>query len=188
METKKIIRKRILNIRNNISKEEAFEKSKIIVNKLKSSSEYKNSKTIFIYMDFNNEVKTFDLIKEMIKEKRRVVIPYTDIKNTVIIPVEIKDIDNDLNLSSFGYLEPKIEKILQVEPKEFDLIIVPGVAFDKSLNRVGFGKGYYDRILSKKRNDVKAVAIAYEFQVLDEVPMEKHDIKMDMIITEENIY
>jgi len=68
------------------------------------------------------------------------------------------------------------------------LIINPGVVFDRQLNRVGYGKGYYDRILVRKRKDAKVIAVAYEFQVLDEVPAEKHDIKMDMIITEENIY
>lgn len=188
METKGEIRKKILNIRNNIDNEQVIKKSKVIVNKLKSISEFKKSKTVFIYMDFKNEVKTLDLIKEMIKEKKRVIIPYTDIDNTVIIPVEIKDIGTDLKFSSFGYLEPKEEKVIPIDPYEFDLIIVPGVVFDKDLNRIGFGKGYYDRILSKKRNSAKAVAIAYELQILDKIPNEKHDIKMDKIITEENIY
>ncbi len=188
MKTKGEIRKKILNIRNNIEKEQVIEKSKVIVNKLKSNIEFKESKTVFIYMDFKNEVQTFDLIKDMIKEKKRVVIPYTDVENTIIIPVEINNIENDLKLCSFGYLEPKEEKVIPIDPFEFDLIIVPGVAFDKNLNRIGFGKGYYDKILSKKRNDTKAFAIAYEFQILDEIPKEEHDIKMDKIITEETIY
>lgn len=188
METKSETRKKILSIRNNMGNKQVIEKSKVIINKLNSTSEFKNSKTVFVYMDFKNEVKTLDLIKEMIKEKKRVIIPYTDIENTVIIPVEINDIGTDLKFSSFGYLEPKEEKVIPIDPYEFDLIIVPGVVFDKDLNRIGFGKGYYDRILSKKRNDAKAVAIAYEFQILDEIPREVHDVKMDKIITEENIY
>jgi 5-formyltetrahydrofolate cyclo-ligase len=166
----------------------ASDKSKEIVDKLKLMKEYEECKTVFIYMDFKNEVKTLDLIRVMIKEKKRVIIPYTDVLNTVIIPVELKDLDKDLKISPYGYLEPKEEKIIPVEPAEFDLIIVPGVVFDKKFNRIGFGKGYYDRILAKKRNDVKAIAIAYEFQVLDEIPSEEHDIKMDIIITEKNIY
>lgn len=188
METKGEIRKKILSIRNDMTNQSVLEKSRIIINKLKLRKEYKESQTVFIYMDFKNEVKTLYLIKEMINEKKRVIIPYTDVQNTVIIPVELKDVDKDLKLSSFGYLEPKEEKIVPVEASEFDLIVVPGVAFDKKLNRIGFGKGYYDRILAKKRNGVKAVAIAYEYQVLDEIEREEHDIKMDMIITEKNIY
>lgn len=188
MKTKNEIRKKILNIRNNMTNEQVLEKSSIIMNKLIASEEYKKSKTVFIYMDFKNEVTTSKLIKSMIEEGKRVVIPYTDTINTVIIPVELQDIENDLKISPFGYMEPKKEKIIPVDPKEFDLIIVPGVVFDKRLNRIGFGKGYYDRILINKRHDVKAVAVAFELQVLDEIPFEEHDVKMDMIITEENIY
>lgn len=188
METKLELRKRILNIRNNMSESDVINKSKEIVNKLISLKEYNGSKTVFIYMSFGNEVMTADLIKTMLLEGKRVVIPYTDTKNTVLIPSEIKSLEEDLVLNKFGYYEPVYEKIKAVEPEEFDLIVNPGVVFDRQLNRVGYGKGYYDRILLRKRKDVKAVAVAYEFQVLDEVPAEAHDIKMDMIITEENIY
>lgn len=188
MKDKKELRKTILDLRNNMTTDKVLEKSNIIIDKLISIEEYKKSKTVFIYMDFKNEVSTIGLIKKMLDGKKSVVIPYTDTVNTVIIPVEIKDVDNDLKISSFGYLEPKIEKINEIELDKIDLIIVPGVVFDKCLNRIGFGKGYYDRILNKKRHDAKAIAIAYEFQVLDEIPFEEHDIKMDMIITEESIY
>jgi len=188
METKRELRNKILNIRNNMEKEEVLKKSSIIIDKLINLKAYKNSNTVFIYMDFKNEVMTYKLIKQMLKEKKRVVIPYTDTINTVIIPSELKNMESDLTLSSLGYYEPIFEKIIPVSPEDFDLVIVPGVVFDKNLNRVGFGKGYYDRILNKIRTDVQAVAIAYEFQVLDEVPCEEHDIKMDKIITEETIY
>lgn len=188
MKTKSEIRKIILNIRNNMTKEQVIEKSSIIMNKIISSEEYKKSQTVFIYMDFKNEVMTSDLIKSMLNEGKTVVIPYTDTVNTILIPVELHDIENDLITSPFGYKEPKKEKIIPVDPKEFDLIVVPGVVFDKRLNRIGYGKGYYDRILINKRNDVKAIAVAFELQVLDEIPFEEHDVKMDMIITEENIY
>lgn len=185
---KKQLRKKILNIRSNMNKEEVINKSSVIIDKLINLEAYKNSRVVFIYMDFKNEVITFFLIKQMLSEKKRVVIPYTDTINTVIIPSELKSMEDDLALSKFGYYEPILEKIVPVKPEEFDLVVVPGVVFDKNLNRVGFGKGYYDRILNKIRTGAQAVAIAYEFQVLDEVPCEEHDIKMDMIITEENIY
>ncbi|MGB4439693.1 MAG: 5-formyltetrahydrofolate cyclo-ligase [Sedimentibacter sp.] len=188
METKRELRIKILNIRNSMEKEHVLKKSSIIIDKLVNSEVYKNSNTVFIYMDFKNEVMTSQLIMQMLKEKKRVVIPYTDTINTVIIPSELKNMESDLALSSFGYYEPIFEKIIPVNPEEFDLVVVPGVVFDKNLNRVGFGKGYYDRILNKIRPDAQAVAIAYEFQVLDEVPCEEHDIKMDKIITEETIY
>ena len=188
MRTKRDLRNIILDKRNNMISDQVLEKSSKIIDKLTSSEEYKTSKTVFIYMDFKNEVKTLGLINKMLGENKHVVIPYTDVANTIIIPVEIKDVERDLKISQFGYLEPKTENVIQVQPEKFDLIIVPGVVFDYNLNRIGFGKGYYDRILKLKRQNTKAIAIAYEFQVLDEIPFEDHDIKMDMIITEENIY
>lgn len=182
------IRKSILNLRNNLDKSEVINKSTIIRNKLISLEEFKNSKTVFIYMDFKNEVRTREIIDILFKENKAVVIPWTDTAKTEIIPVEIKDLENDLVRNSFGYLEPKKENLKEVKVEDLDLIIVPGVVFDKKLNRIGFGKGYYDRILKRKRSDTLAIAIAYEFQVLDHIPHQAHDVKMDAIITEASIY
>jgi len=75
-----------------------------------------------------------------------------------------------------------------VNIEEIDLVIVPGVVFDKNLNRIGFGKGYYDKILNRLKPSAKKVALAHDFQVLEDIPAEEHDVKMDMIITEKNIY
>lgn len=188
METKSELRKKILSLRNNMSLEDVEHKSSLIIDKLTTLKKYNDSNTVFVYMNFKNEVITINLIKRMLSENKRVVIPYTDTKNTVIIPSELRSLDDDLVLSSFGYYEPVLQRLKLVEPKEIDLIITPGVAFDRNLNRVGFGKGYYDRILCNKREDAAIVALAYELQVLDEVPSEEHDVKMDMIITEDRIY
>lgn len=185
MESKSKIRKRILNVRNNMSKEDVKKNSNAIMDKITSLDIYKQSKVVFIYMDFKNEVMTSNLIKRMLSEKKRVVIPYTDNINTVLIPSEITK-ESDLKQNSFGYFEPK--SILPVNIEEIDLVIVPGVVFDKNLNRIGFGKGYYDKILNRLKPSAKKVALAHDFQVLEDIPAEEHDVKMDMIITEKNIY
>lgn len=185
MESKSKLRKRILNVRNNMSEEDVKKNSNAIMDKITSLDIYKHSKVVFIYMDFKNEVMTSNLIKRMLSEKKRVVIPYTDNINTVLIPSEITK-ESDLKLNSFGYYEPK--SILPVNIEEIDLVIVPGVVFDKNLNRIGFGKGYYDKILNRLKPSAKKVAVAHEFQVLENIPAEEHDVKMDMIITEKNIY
>lgn len=187
MENKSDLRKRILSIRNSMDKKESSEKSAVIMEKLTAMDIYKKAQVVFVYMDFNHEVETMNLIKKMLLDKKKVVIPYTDTVNTVIIPSELKDMEG-LVKSKFGYYEPAHDKILPVKPEEFDLVVVPGVVFDKNLNRIGFGKGYYDRILCSLKKGAMAVAVAYDFQVLDEVPSEQHDVKMDMIITEKNTY
>lgn len=184
MESKKDLRKRILSIRNNMPGEDVVNNSRIIRDKIIGLDVFKQSKVIFIYMDFKNEVMTSDLIKHMLSEKKRVVVPYTDTVSTVLIPSEITG-ESDLKLNSFGYSEPK--KISPVNIEEIDLVIVPGLVFDKNLNRIGFGKGYYDRILNKLKASARKVAVAHDFQVLEEIPAEEHDVKMDMIITEKSI-
>lgn len=194
MKTKNEIRKEILNIRNNLSSELAEQKSRIIIDKIKDTVEYKNSKSIMVYMDFKNEVNTKAFITEALAEGKKIIIPYTDVEKVLIIPVEINSLD-DLVLCKFGYLEPKKEALNNpYDIEKIELIIVPGVAFDKRKNRIGFGKGYYDKFLRNRNaltNEItsaKAFALAYEFQVFEEIPAEEHDIKMDKIFTEENIY
>lgn len=166
---------------------QVIEKSKTITSKLTSMEHYKKSKVVFVYLSFNNEVDTINLIEEMLSVGKRVVVPFTDVVNTQIIPIEIKSLDG-LKKCSFGYLEPMLDEKIIIDPKEFDLVVVPGVVFDKNLNRIGFGKGYYDRILINLNQEVKKIAIAYDFQVLDEIPAENHDVKVDSIITEKQIY
>ena len=188
MKTKAEIRKEILNIRNNMDEKEARRKSQIIIDRLKNTEEYKNSANIMVYMDFKNEVNTKIFIQEALREGKSIVIPYTDIENVKIIPVKILSL-SDLVPCRFGYLEPALENTDKpYDIKLLDLIVVPGVVFDKRKNRVGFGKGYYDRLLINKKPGAKAIALAYEFQVTEEVPEEEHDIKMDKLITEERIY
>lgn len=187
MKQKNEIRKKILSIRNNLTRETARDKSKFIINKFLSTEEFLISKNIMVYMDFKNEVNTKELIQYMLQSNKNVIIPYTDMVNIKIIPVEIKSLD-DLVYCKYGYLEPKKECINNpFSEDQIDLIVVPGVVFDKNRNRVGFGKGYYDKLLSKRRSGVKAIAFAYDFQVLESVPFEEHDIKMDKIITENEV-
>ncbi len=188
MEDKNIIRRKILNKRNKLDKNFVISYSEEVINKLTCLDEYKKSDTIMSYMSFKNEVDTFNLIEKMLDENKKVIVPYTDINKVEIIPVEIKDIEDNLTYSRYGYLEPKKEIIKPVDIKEIDLILVPGVVFDKNCNRIGFGKGYYDKLLVNRRKDTFIIALAYEFQVANMIPAKKHDIKMDMIITEESIY
>lgn len=183
MENKKELRKRILNIRSSMSLEDAEKNSNIILDKIINMNIYKQSKLVFVYMDFNKEVMTSKLMEHMLCDKKRLVIPYTNTKNIALIPSEITK-QTDLKLNSFGYYEPVT--IRPIDPKEIDLVIVPGLVFDKQLNRIGFGKGYYDRILVKLKPSAFKMALAHEFQVLESIPAEEHDIKMDMIVTEKS--
>jgi 5-formyltetrahydrofolate cyclo-ligase len=173
---KDFFRKKILDIRNSLSQKEVEICSDKIWKSLSKLKEFQEAKGIFIYISFKNEVDTNKIIQSIIDTKQ-VMVPC--IENGKI---NISQIDNfcTYKKDKFGIPEPCEKKICS--PKKIDLAIVPGIAFDLNRNRIGFGGGYYDRIL--KLINAKKIALCYDFQLLDNIPIDNHDIKMDFIITE----
>ena len=180
---KENLRKEIKEKRRKQSKKEQRKKSKEIKEKLFSLKEYKDAKTVLFYVSYDSEVFTHDMIKDALKEKK-VVVPISNKKDRSLILSELKSW-NYLEIGSYGILEAKKEKIKIVSIDEIDLIIVPGVAFDIKGNRLGHGKGYYDRLLAI--SNVIAIGLAYEIQIVNKVPIKKNDKPVDMIITEKRI-
>lgn len=150
-----------------------------IYNKVISLEQYKTSDSIFIYLDYNYEVDTRNIIENAIKHNKKVYLPR--IENKEMITVPIYDLNN-LVKSNFNILEPigNEEKI-----KDNTLIIMPGVAFSEKGERIGYGGGFYDRFLNNKNNI--RIALAYECQIYKDLPTEEHDIKVPIIITEKRI-
>ena len=177
---KKEIRREIIAKRDLIkNKSELDEK---IEEKLRNNEIYKNSKNIFIYLGFGSEINTIKYVEDFLNEGKKIIIPYTDMKNKVMYGIEVNTLDG-LKKNKFGILEPTdTSKIFNKE--DIDLVIMPGVAFDRSGNRIGYGGGYYDKFLCEMSSDIPTIALAYNIQILEEVPSEKHDIKVGMVITE----
>lgn len=185
-EKKLQIRREILNIRNSIDESQRILKSKIILNKLYRLSEFKKSKKILFYVSFGSEVNTIDAIKKTLSINKLVILPKVDSKNRNLKLYQIDKIE-DISPGYKNIFEP-----LEIEDKFFritdiDLIIVPGVAFDPYGNRLGYGGGYYDIVLSRKNVNTKTIALAFEEQLVELLPTEEHDIKVDIIITEKKI-
>ncbi|MBQ3437429.1 MAG: 5-formyltetrahydrofolate cyclo-ligase [Fusobacterium sp.] len=177
---KKDIRKIIREKRENLEQDFINFASDKIFEKLKNNTNFLNAKSILSYMDFKNEVKT-DKINILIKQLgKKLILPRVVDKDNMI---PVKD-EGKFDISSFGNREPLGEEYKD----NIDLIIVPGVAFDKFGNRIGFGRGYYDRFF-ERYPVAKKIAIAFEAQVLDEkIETDIFDKKVDIIITEENYY
>ena len=150
-----------------------------IYNKVISLDQYKTCDSIFIYLDYNYEVDTRNIIENAIKHNKKVYLPR--IENKKMITVPIYDLNN-LVKSNFNILEPigNEEKI-----RDNTLIIMPGVAFSEKGERIGYGGGFYDRFLNNKNN--VRIALAYECQIYKDLPTEEHDIKVPIIITEKRI-
>lgn len=187
---KEYLRRNILNIRKNIEDNKRLQKSERIVSKLMSLKEYNNSKNIMCYIDFKGEVITRDIINENINRNNTICIPVVKSAqdgSKYIIASVVKNIESELCKGCFGIMEPKSEYIRLLDPQEIDMAIIPGVVFDEKRNRIGFGAGLYDRFLKNVRNDCVKVGLAYEFQIVPDVPVNEFDIPMDIIITEERI-
>lgn len=173
------IRERIADLKKKYSPEELLLKSAEVMEVLEITGVFQDAKNIFIYHSMPDEVNTIDLIQRWWGEKN------------FFIPITSKDeinfrkytAETILTKSSYGILEPEGENF--TDYNKVDLIIVPGVAFDRKQNRMGYGKGYYDRFLPK----VKApkVGICFDFQLLDSIPTEDNDIKMDYIVSENDL-
>lgn len=180
---KKVLRKNILEERDRLDLSQKENWDDLIKQTLMESRVFKDCKNIFIYIGFGSEIDTSKYILQFLSLKKNVLVPRTDIKTKSMEAVQIYNLE-DLVEDKYGILEPKNDKIA-TRKDNIDLIILPGVAFDASGNRVGYGGGYYDRFLSKLDKSVPKVAIGFDLQVVEEVPTEDFDIPVDMIVTEE---
>lgn len=178
---KEKLRQEILEKRNLLERKEVIKKSKKIIRKLKSLKEFKKAKTIMFYVSKDNEVFTHDIIKKMIGRKE-IIVPVTDFKNKALILSELNDF-SELEPGYYSVLEPKNVKEVSID--EIDIVIVPGVVFDKKGNRIGYGEGYYDIFL--KRTKALKIGLGFDFQIVDKIETERYDIPVDVVVTEKEI-
>lgn len=178
------IRKLMLEQRSLLSQSELYSKSSIIIDKLICLDVYINAKVIMCYVDFKNEVMTKDFLRQSLSLGKIVAVPCV-VDDNNMLAVQIFDMDKDLQSGKFGIPEPIYPKA--ISSKEIDLIIIPGVAFDKNKNRIGYGKGYYDRYLQNIKSDCVKVGIAFEEQICNNIPVEDCDVQMDIVITDARI-
>lgn len=175
------LKEAILKKRNSLPNEEIIERSRKIGNNLLNLEKYKNSKTVMFFVSFNSEVNTHDMIRQALNNKTVIVpkVVHKEIEPSVII-----DFDNLVPGNKFGIQEP-IEE-MKIAYKNIDLVLVPGIVFDKEGHRIGYGFGYYDKFLRKVPKAAK-IGLAFDFQVLDKIPREMHDVPVDLIVTEERV-
>lgn len=177
------IRRQILEKRNNLSSKEVDKKSELIIENL--ALYLKNAQNIMIFMDMKNEVRITKLI-ELYPEKNFFISKIVNSKNREMKINKYNE--NELVLHKFGYYESSSDDFY--DEKILDIVIVPALAFDSSKNRIGFGGGYYDTFLNKVREKNKNtlfIGVCYDFQMIEEVPLEGHDITLDLVINESEV-
>jgi 5-formyltetrahydrofolate cyclo-ligase len=151
--------------------------------------EYAAARTVMFYVDVRSEVRTRHSLSEALATGKRIVVPYCVDQELELFLLTQMD---ELAVGMYKILEPRVElRALpekRIEPSDLDLIMVPGVAFDKTGARMGHGFGYYDKLLQHARAEAPFVALAFECQLFPEIPTQAHDIFMDKIITEKAVY
>jgi 5-formyltetrahydrofolate cyclo-ligase len=171
------------------SQQDADGLSRRIWAKLLSLPSFARARTVMTYLDFGSEVRTREYVPELWRLEKQVIVPYCTAYELQLF--HLKSLD-ELAPGTWQILEPELELRTQsdrhVEAADLDLIIVPGMAFDRNGDRLGFGKGYYDRLLRLVRPDAVKIALAFECQIVDAIPVLPHDVRMDMVVTENGIY
>lgn len=176
---KRALRKHVAELKSNYTNEELLCFSEQVMNKLEQLEIFLQAKTVFIYYSMPQEVHTHDLIRKYSGDKAFLLPVVT--KSGLIL--KKYNSGEELQISDFGISEPTGPEFTDYE--KIDLIVVPGVAFDRNLNRMGYGKGYYDGILQK--TDTQRVAVCFDFQLLKCVPHTHFDVKMNLIVCQTEI-
>jgi len=177
--------------KNRITQKHKDEVSRQIVAKFTAMPQYKAAKTVMWYVDAGSEVRTRHILPEVIGEGTRIVVPFCIVETNELELFVLEDMA-ELGEGAHKILEPRDDlrsypgKIVQ--PEDLDLVMVPGTAFDPNGGRMGQGKGYYDRLLARVRPDVLLVAMAFECQMFPEIPVAPHDVFMDFVMTEKQVY
>jgi 5-formyltetrahydrofolate cyclo-ligase len=182
---KKAIRKKISILRDAQKEKEVDESSLEIQELLFSVPEFRRAEVVMFYASLGREVRTESMIEKAIREGKQVALPRCDMKKGEILPCLIADYKQDLSPGVWGIMEPVGRSV--ISSQELDLVVAPGVAFDLFCNRVGRGKGFYDRFLKDVSPVTVKVGLAFDFQVIEKVPMSDEDVPMDKVVTESRV-
>lgn len=173
--TKFEVRNKIKELRNLLNDAERELAADAVFSRIENSAAFQLAERILMYHSLPDELDTRKFLRKW-KDRKQFFLPRVNGVNLELLPYD----ESRLEIGSFHIEEPKGDAVYPVE--EIELMIIPGVAFDRKGKRLGRGKGFYDRLLAT--TSATKIGVGYEFQLVDELPTEKHDIGMDMVFTE----
>ena len=179
---KRPIRERLLAARRHCSAETCLHLSLSIQDRLLGSELYRQARSVGLYCPIQNEVHTELLARRCLADAKQLVCPRVAGKQLDFVAVESLA---ELTPGAFGVLEPCGARLVPITA--IDLLVVPGVAFDLPGHRLGYGKGYYDQTLAGCRLELERVGLAYEFQLVDRLPVDGHDCRVTGLVTEQRM-
>lgn len=183
MDTKDRIRKRMKSRRAELSRKEVYERSDAILQNLLSVPGFFRADTVHAYISSkNNEADTHELVRLLLKQRKRVVVPVADRESGTMRHAEIRSL-SELVGGDFGILVPRM--VRPVPADALQAVVVPALAADRRGHRVGYGAGFYDRFLAGIT--VPTFVLAYDFQLIPQVPNEPTDVPVSFVVTEEEV-
>jgi 5-formyltetrahydrofolate cyclo-ligase len=178
---KKEIRKKMLAARDSLLPAQRSSKSRQIEKRLFSLPEFKSAHAVMFFASFRSEVDTIPMVRRALDEGKRVILP--KVIGDELELFEIRNVDSDVFPGAWGIPEPRGSAPVKLD--ELDVIIVPGAAFDERGNRLGYGAGFYDKLLSTFKK--MTVAVAFDIQIVPMVPAAAHDVPVQKIVTETRV-
>jgi len=180
--TKRELRRHLRQAMASLSPEELHERSIRACSLLTQTREYTRAEIIMVFLSLPAEVDTTPLVLHAWRDRKRVLAPKVSWEQRRMLPIEIRSLSDDLRESPLGIREPA--QGLPMPLANIDLVIVPGIGFDLSGNRIGRGRGFYDRFLAHQDWHGVACGLAVEEQVVEQVPAKEHDMQVDMLVTD----
>jgi 5-formyltetrahydrofolate cyclo-ligase len=188
-EVKPVLRKTVLGRRDAMDPGTRTALSRAIVNDLFGLSAYRRSGTVMAYADFGSELQTDEFMLHSLDQGKTLLLPRVNRRKRALDIYEVRDPGRDLEEGTWGIREPRPDRCARVDPDIIDFVLVPGLAFDAQGGRLGYGGGFYDRLLASTLSTrTWLVAGAFEAQMVDQVPLDEHDVPMDVVVTEDGHY
>lgn len=184
---KRALRARILARRDAFSAIERAAASSAICSTLAILPDFQAANQVLLTVPFGSETDTRPLLEHALASDKLVLLPRVDREARMLELRQVQDLERDLAPGRWNIPEPRPEFCRLADPWQIDWVLVPGVAFDHYGGRLGYGGGFYDRLLPLLRPEVQRAAAAFSLQLVDRVPRGKHDLAVDLIVTEEGL-
>jgi 5-formyltetrahydrofolate cyclo-ligase len=182
-EAKRSLRERVLQARDALSAAARADYGDAILAAISARDDFRAARTVLLSLAFRSEWETRPLAGIALAQGKTLVVPRVNLQSRMLELLAIADLERDVARGYLGIAEP-LPHCRPVVPAAVDWVLVPGVAFDTRGHRIGYGGGYYDRLLPTLRDDARRIAGAFELQMIDRVPAAAHDLTVDAIVTE----
>lgn len=182
------LRARLHALRDSMTQEDRRCASEAITRDLLELERYKTARTVLAYMSFGSEFLTDGFIRSTLDNSKILVLARVERTRNCLELHVVRGTENELTAGPWGIREPRPELCPSIDVSEIDFVLVPGLGFTPLGDRLGYGHGYYDRLLAHRKPHTALVAAAFSIQVVEEIPVTVQDVPIDMIITEAESY